>query len=189
QHLFVLGNIKGALAVALALGLPLDMPARATLIDVALGVTFVSLVGQGLLLSGFVKWLGLSRTDPVAERISLEQSRLVAAYGGRDQLAGLRASGQIARTTYDLLRSEYQVTIARSERGLRELHARHLAQSAQSLIEARRRLLDGEHAAVDEARRTGLLDETASGAVLAELDGRRLDLDRLLAEATGTEDA
>src|SRR5690606_19278384 len=60
QHVFVAGNIKGALAVAMALGLPPDMPARATLIDVALGVTFVSLVGQGLMLAGFVRWLGLS---------------------------------------------------------------------------------------------------------------------------------
>lgn len=189
QHVFVAGNIKGALAVAMALGLPPDMPARATLIDVALGVTFVSLVGQGLMLAGFVRWLGLSRVDPVAEAISLEQAKLVAAHGGRQQLEALRASGQIARTTYDLLRSEYQVAIARSERGLRNLHARHMTQSAQALLDARRRLLDGERAAVDEARMTGLLDETASATVLAELDARRLDLDRVLAEATGTEDA
>ena len=35
QHVFVIGNIKGALSIALALGLPRDTPFRSLLVDVA----------------------------------------------------------------------------------------------------------------------------------------------------------
>ena len=61
QHVFVLGNIKGALSIALALALPKATPFRPLLVDVAFGVTFISLVAQGLLLGRVLERLGLTR--------------------------------------------------------------------------------------------------------------------------------
>ncbi len=50
QHVIALSGIRGALSVALALGLPQDLPYRAQIIDAVYGVVVVTLVGQGLAL-------------------------------------------------------------------------------------------------------------------------------------------
>ncbi|HEY0840989.1 MAG TPA: cation:proton antiporter, partial [Vulgatibacter sp.] len=119
QHVFVVGHIKGALSIAMALGLPAEVPYRAMLVDVAFGITFVSLVGQGLLLTGVIRWLGLARTDPAADAIDQEQARLIAAKAARAELDRLQQAGLVPRPAYDLLRSDYQVSIAGAERSLR----------------------------------------------------------------------
>jgi CPA1 family monovalent cation:H+ antiporter len=49
-HVIALSGIRGALSVALALGLPHGLPYRADIIDAVYGVVVVTLVGQGLAL-------------------------------------------------------------------------------------------------------------------------------------------
>jgi CPA1 family monovalent cation:H+ antiporter len=49
-HVIALSGIRGALSVALALGLPPDLPHRPEIIDAVYGVVVVTLVGQGLAL-------------------------------------------------------------------------------------------------------------------------------------------
>jgi CPA1 family monovalent cation:H+ antiporter len=49
-HVIALSGIRGALSVALALGLPPELPYRAEIIDAVYGVVVVTLVGQGLAL-------------------------------------------------------------------------------------------------------------------------------------------
>lgn len=49
-HVIALSGIRGALSVALALGLPQDLPHRPEIIDAVYGVVVVTLVGQGLAL-------------------------------------------------------------------------------------------------------------------------------------------
>ncbi|MFN8591972.1 MAG: sodium:proton antiporter [Thermomicrobiales bacterium] len=54
-------GLRGALTIALALGLPRDTPERAMLIDMAFGVVLFTLIAQGLTLSAVVHHLGLTR--------------------------------------------------------------------------------------------------------------------------------
>ncbi len=187
QHVFVYGNIKGALAVALALGLPPETPERQVLVDVAFGVSFVSLVFQGSTLPVVVRWLGLSLHDPVALGLGEQQARLVAARAARQELDQLFASGLVPRSGYDQLRSDYQVEIARAERTLRSLHERHLAHGAMLLLATRRRLVDAERTAVGAAQRAGLVPTDAADRVLAELDDEVLRIERVLAGEAPTE--
>ncbi len=49
-HVIALSGIRGALSVALALGLPQSLPHRAEIIDAVFGVVVVTIVGQGLAL-------------------------------------------------------------------------------------------------------------------------------------------
>ena len=49
-HVIALSGIRGALSVALALGLPQSLPYRAEIIDAVFGVVVVTIVGQGLAL-------------------------------------------------------------------------------------------------------------------------------------------
>jgi CPA1 family monovalent cation:H+ antiporter len=180
QHVFVLGNIKGALSIALALGLPASTPSRQLLVDAAFGVTFVSLVVQGLLLGRAMKWLGLVQRDPAAEAVAEQQGKLIGARAARQELDALYAAGMVPRAGYDTLRSDYQVIIAEAERELRTLHERHLAHGARSLLATRRRLLDSERTAVTTARRAGLIPEDVAARLLASADERLLEIEYAL---------
>lgn len=180
QHVFVLGNIKGALSIGLVLGLPAATPQRELLVAITFGVTFISLVGQGLLLGRVLEWLGLTRQDPAAQAVAEQQARLIAARAAHQELEVLHAQGLIPRAAYEHLRSEYQVGIAGAERELRRLSERHLAQGARIVLATRRRLIDAERTALLAARRSGLIPEATAEAQLARLDARTLALEHVL---------
>jgi Na+:H+ antiporter len=180
QHVFVIGNIKGALSIALALGLPRETPFRSLLVEVAFGVTFISLVVQGLMLPRMLDWLGLTRRDPLAIAVAEQQAKLITARAARAELDTLLANGMVPRMAYEHLRSEYQVTIADAERELRRIQERNLAQGARFLLAIRRRLIDAERAALTSAERTGLISTEVAERALLLLDERTLGLERLL---------
>jgi CPA1 family monovalent cation:H+ antiporter len=58
QHILFWGGLRGALALALALGLPNDMPAREEIITVAFAVVAFSLFVQGLTIAPLMRRLG-----------------------------------------------------------------------------------------------------------------------------------
>ena len=62
-------GLRGALTIALALGLPQDTPSRALLINMAFGVVLFTLIVQGLTLAPLVRWLGLrqAHASPIAQ--------------------------------------------------------------------------------------------------------------------------
>jgi CPA1 family monovalent cation:H+ antiporter len=188
QHVFLVGNIKGAISIALVLGLPESTPSRPMLVDIAFGVTFVSLVVQGSLFSKALGWLRLLIVDPVGNAVSEQQARLIAARAARQELETLHAAGLVPRMGYEHLRGSYQATIADAERELRRLQERHLAQGARLLLSARRRLLDAERSALTAAIRGGLVPEDAGGRLLKDIDARAMELEHVLAGDTGRED-
>ena len=61
QHLLFWGGLRGALALALALGLPSDMPLRHVVIAATFGVVAFSVIVQGLSLSPLLHALGEHR--------------------------------------------------------------------------------------------------------------------------------
>ncbi|HEX3143164.1 MAG TPA: cation:proton antiporter, partial [Pyrinomonadaceae bacterium] len=58
QHILFWGGLRGALALALALGLPSDTPAREEIITVAFAVVAFSLFVQGLTIAPLMRRLG-----------------------------------------------------------------------------------------------------------------------------------
>jgi CPA1 family monovalent cation:H+ antiporter len=63
QHILFWGGLRGALALALALGLPPDMPAREEIITVAFAVVAFSIFVQGLTIKPLMRRLGELSSD------------------------------------------------------------------------------------------------------------------------------
>ncbi len=59
QHVLVWGGLRGALALGLVFGLPLDLPGRAQIVTVAFAVVAFSIVVQGLTMTPLLRWLRL----------------------------------------------------------------------------------------------------------------------------------
>ncbi|MBI5548749.1 MAG: cation:proton antiporter [Deltaproteobacteria bacterium] len=183
QHVFVIGNIKGALSIALALGLPASTPERSLLVHIAFGVTFVSLLAQGLSLGGILRAMGLVARDGFADASGDHRVRLLAARAARRELEALRAVGQVPQAAFEQLQSAYQVTIAQSERELRRLYDQNLAHGARAQLATRRCLIDAERTAVLEALRGRLIPEESAERFLRDLDARLVEIERVLSSA------
>lgn len=70
QHVLFWGGLRGALALALALGLPYTLPERNTVVTVAFGVVTFSLFVQGLTMTPLLRWL---KEIPVSQSAPAEE--------------------------------------------------------------------------------------------------------------------
>ena len=68
QHVFVWGGLRGALALALVLALPENLPQRGEIIAVAFAVVAFSIFVQGLTMPWLIRRLGLLKDDDGAAR-------------------------------------------------------------------------------------------------------------------------
>jgi len=65
RHVILWGGLRGAVPVALALGLPTGLAGRDTLVALVFGVVLLSLLGQGLTMPALLRRLGLAQSEPV----------------------------------------------------------------------------------------------------------------------------
>jgi CPA1 family monovalent cation:H+ antiporter len=75
QHVLWWGGLKGALALALALALPANVPERSEIITVAFAVVAFSLFVQGLTMAPLMRRLGLIRTEPLEDEMPATDTR------------------------------------------------------------------------------------------------------------------
>ena len=66
QHILFWGGLRGALALALALGLPDELPLRAEIIAVSFAAVAFSVIVQGLTVTPLLRYLGEIRGDDAA---------------------------------------------------------------------------------------------------------------------------
>jgi CPA1 family monovalent cation:H+ antiporter len=66
QHLLVWGGLRGALSMALALGLPAGFPYREQVLSMTFGYVLFSLLAQGLTVGKVIRRLGLGANRPDA---------------------------------------------------------------------------------------------------------------------------
>jgi len=115
-------GVRGVVSLAAALGIPLStasgapFPHRDPILAITFGVIIITLVGQGLLLPGVVRWLGLER-DSVDERrreyeaeVAARSDALTMAQGRLDQLV---AENRIAPEVLAPLRVRHEYRMAR----------------------------------------------------------------------------
>lgn len=183
QHVLFLGNIKGSIAMALALSIPLTLPGREGLIALVFGSVLISLVGQGLSLPWLVKRLKLSHFSETRQQVEELRLQLIASKAAQEELDSLLKSGVLPKAVYEELRASYQVRVANSERILRDLYNQRsttpsIPNGKSSQLDAiRRRLLLAEKGAVNDALRKRILSEDPVNAYVKSLNEQLLELE------------
>ena len=170
QHLLVWGNLKGSLSMALALSLPRDLPQRELITAIVFGCAFVTLTVQGLSLAPLARRLGLGRGSDPERLIDRNQGRLLAARAAQAELDRLQRLGVVPLGTFQRMRAAYQGAIARSERELRDLVVHSHGEDSAHLAAVRRRLLEIEKGALQDAVGSGMIAEDVADELVAEVD-------------------
>lgn len=170
QHVMMVGNIKGALSMAAVLALPLDLPYRDRLVTIVFGVTFVTLVTQGLPFKAVLRALGVTLS---AANLTLDRAKaeLISAKRGQIDLDNLLNTGLISRKEHAERRAFFQRLVIGAEGILRvegrgEAHRREVDTA----------LLTGRKIALRDAAQRGLVDASVAETEIAELDREMLAL-------------
>jgi len=169
QWTFLLGfvGMRGVVSLAAALAIPFttmtaaSFPDRDLIIFVTFGVIVVTLIGQGLLLPGVVRWLALphdAEDERRREQDAEITARLEALNVSQDRVKRLTADGKVPEDVLAILRARYEHHAGQlprsSKGGLKAVSA--AAELRADLIAAEReyiyRLLQ-QGQITDEARR------------------------------------
>ena len=164
QHVMVFGNIKGALSMAAVLALPATLAYRERLIAVVFGVTFFTLVTQGLPFRRVLVWLGV-QVRMQNSGIELGRATLISARRGQTELDALLTEGLLSRKQHAERWSAFQRQIIAAEQILRAPNAEAEPDHLSDLA-----VLTGQKTALMDAARRGIISSETAEARAAELD-------------------
>lgn len=160
QHVFVWGGLRGALSMALVLGLRQDFPHRSELIAATFGVVLFSLLVQGMTVGTLIRKLGLTgekSSEPKDQRRLA--SEIMACEAALFELNRIRAMEAYANWAIELLALDYSNRLVALNSEMRSLAPNFIDRQEQKSVEAQKLALTAEKSALHQAEKEGRLDE------------------------------
>lgn len=174
QHVLVAGGIRGALALALALSLPIEFPYREDLLAMTFGVVAVSIVCQGLAIKPLLSLLGIS---PVREdAYELARVQQIAISSARSELDDLFRNNIISTPAYERLREELDNRLEHAKSQVTELYGKDATRILPEMQLARMKLIAAEKSSLEEAVHNGLISQRHATKMIEASDQ---ELDKL----------
>ena len=185
QHVLFWGGLRGALSMALVLGLPPDFPQRETLVAATFGVVLFSLLVQGLTIGPLLRRLGLTGgrsaspvSVPDAAALGRVAGERLAAQAALSELARMSAGGEHAAWAVQELMGHYRARLAALERAAQSPDPDAGAHRERQAVRVRRAALSAEKGALQQAERQGELPESDWRRIAARIDAELLALER-----------
>lgn len=166
---FLIGwaSMRGVIALAAALSLPLQLPQRAMIIFLTFGGIFTSLVIKGLTLPAFIRRLGLAgRDESQAEEI---EARKALARAGLEYLDHAHGRGEVFDEHEEDLRRHYATRLAALNDEPADDHG-GAAEHAARYREVSRGMLRAERAEAVRLRDENRITDDTLRELLTELD-------------------
>ncbi len=104
KNIIFWGGLRGAISLALALSLSIDIPNRIQLQSMAFGVVLFSLVVEGLTMKPLVRWSGLIRTSASQREYEKHHARAIALRSAQTRIKQLNREGLISDTTWRIVK-------------------------------------------------------------------------------------
>jgi CPA1 family monovalent cation:H+ antiporter len=159
QHILYWGGLRGALSMALALGLGRTFPARDTIIAATFAVVLFSLLAQGFTVGPLLKYLGLSgvkRSEP--HEVRMLSGEILATRAAISELERLRVDHSHPTWAVELLTHEYHNRLHTLEETMDQVQPDYARLQAEREAHARRLALAAEKGAWMDAERSGWLE-------------------------------
>ena len=167
-------GMRGAVSLAAALAIPLDVPQRDLLIFLAFVVILVTLVGQGLTLPALIRVLDLPDDGSAAREDA--NARVFAAEAAVARLDELEREEWVREDTAERMRGLYGFRRDRFSGRIDGTHV-DVEERSQAYQRLRRELLRAEENAVIDLRTRGEIGDDVMHRVLRDiaLEEQRLD--------------
>lgn len=170
-HVLFWGGLRGAISLALAVGLPGLIGEQGEQLRVmAFGVVLFTLLVQGSTIGWLVRRLNIVGEDVERQAYEEMHARAVAARMAYEHLARLYAQGLLSHHTWQLLRPVLQARSHRLQEELQRLFLRNPALGLRELKNARLEALRAQRTAVMELFQAGVISEETYHALAAEVD-------------------
>lgn len=176
QHILWWGGLRGALSMALALGLNRSFPAHDAIISGTFGVVLFSLLVQGTTIGPLLKRLNLcsAPSEPTEQRALIGE--FVAVNAALAELDRIRTLEAHPNWSIELLAQRYRDRLTILEKELQSAQPNGLAQYKAAANRAHATALAAEKVALAEAERSGLLEGDDWRDLGARIDAELLAL-------------
>ncbi len=175
QHVLVAGGIRGALALALALGLSRSFPYRDQILAMTFGVVAFTIIVQGLTIKPLLRVLGMGVVGEDAYELARVQQ--IAISSARAQLDDMLQSHLISGPTYAQLRSEINSQMESAEKQVAELYGKDKSRVEPEMQTAKMKLAAAKKSSIEQAVHEGLISQKSADKLIEAADQ---ELDRLM---------
>lgn len=169
-HALFWGGLRGAIPIALVLGLSDRTVDGVDAVAVVFGVVLLSLLGQGLTFRPLLTRLGLTGPGEEVRRFEDVYARGLALRSSLDELETMRRRGEIAAPVYEALRDELGNDLEQIEDRMREIALDSDAARARQIQRTARRLAAAQRAAIRDAIRRGIISQETGTLIQQEID-------------------
>jgi CPA1 family monovalent cation:H+ antiporter len=176
QHVLYWGGLRGAISLALALGLPETLgAARGQLQVMAFGVVLFTLIVQGFTMEPLVRSLHLTERNPIQDEYERRHARAVAVRSAYDHLEKMRQNGLISDHTWQtlspLLKKHNQVLIE----AVKEVITTDPSVEEEELNTARRESLRAQRSTLNLLLTDRIISEETYSTLVSEIDAALTD--------------
>ncbi len=133
QSVMYWGGLRGAIALAIVLSLPTELPFREDFISLVAGALLFTLLVQGLSINSLVRALGLDR-QPLLDRFGIHEAEGAMAQRVLQRLPELRSGGLFSSAPLTSLQREYSAQAAAAQEALNQLESREFQASTREAL-------------------------------------------------------
>jgi CPA1 family monovalent cation:H+ antiporter len=170
QHVLVWGGLHGSVSMALALGLPHELPGRNLILSMTFGVVAFSILVQGSTMKPLISWLGLlPEREGGYDRLKAEQ---IAVSGAMAELRSLRDRHLITDGVHDELARDIQPRLEELQHAIVDAQAVAPELATEERRIARLHLALAERSVLLRAVSDGIVSEQAADEPLRRATAR-----------------
>jgi CPA1 family monovalent cation:H+ antiporter len=171
RHVIFWGGLRGAIALALALSIPVDFgPERQTLIEMTYGVVLFSLVAQGMSMNAMLKRLGITIQSEEELEYERRHARAMAARAGFQHLKALSEDGLISAHTWRSIEPMLEQRLDALVGSVQEVISESPELVAEEMETSRREMLRAQRSMLGNLRTSGTISEETFDELVTEID-------------------
>jgi len=175
KHVMYWGGMRGAIALALALTLPVDVEpeflTQVTLLrNMAFGVVLFTLLIQGISMDWVIKKLKLVQRSHIQEEYERRHARFVAGRAAYDYLRRMNQQGLISEHTWQRLSPIMERRNDVLVEAVKQVIASNPTVEAEELDTAHREALRAQRSALTGLLRDGVISEEIYSQLVGEVD-------------------
>ncbi|MDR3599174.1 MAG: Na+/H+ antiporter [Desulfosporosinus sp.] len=170
RHVLVWGGLRGALSMAMVLGISTDVSERELLVPLIFGVVLFSLVGQGLTIEPLVSKLGLSRKKCNLVKYQLLLGENLSLRSAVEELDRNVRQGAISQSTSNQMIQRLSLRQQEIDQDIAELYTLNENIAANEMKKAERIVLIAQKMAFQNAARSEIIEWSVAANLISKLE-------------------